>query len=99
RAEAPVRVTGSLGSMRGWELGDAEPIEARLRVDTDQAAWARHAAGTTGETMADGSVVLTLQVRNPDAFRSFALSFLEHGEVLDPPELRDDIVAWLRALA
>ena len=34
-------------------------------------------------------------VTNRAAFRSFVLSFLEHAEILDPPELRDDLVAWL----
>ena len=44
---------------------------------------------------ADGSVVVELPVTNRAAFRSFVLSFLEHAEILDPPELRDDLVAWL----
>ena len=41
----------------------------------------------------------TLAVRNRDAFRSFVLSFLEHAEVLEPDELRADLVDWLEALA
>jgi len=44
----------------------------------------------------DGSVVLTLPVRHPDGFRSFVLGFLDDAEVLSPPQLRDDLVAWLR---
>jgi predicted DNA-binding transcriptional regulator YafY len=47
----------------------------------------------------DGSVELVLPVSNPLAFRSFALTFLEHAEVLGPPELRDDLVGWLESLA
>ena len=47
----------------------------------------------------DGSVVVELTVTNRDAFRSFVLGFLEHAEVLGPPELRDELVAWLGALA
>ena len=39
-----------------------------------------------------------LEVRNVDAFRSFVLSFLDHAEVLEPAELRADVVAWLEAL-
>ena len=38
---------------------------------------------------------MELPVTNRAAFRSFVLSFLEHAEVLEPPELRDDLVAWL----
>jgi hypothetical protein len=38
-------------------------------------------------------------VVNREAFRTWVLDLLEHAEVLAPPELRDDIVGWLRALA
>jgi len=47
----------------------------------------------------DGSVDLAMVVTNPEAFRSFVLGFLEHAEVLSPPELRAEVVTWLRALA
>ena len=43
--------------------------------------------------------MLTLRVSEPAALRSFVLEFLEHAEVLEPEWLRDDIVAWLEALA
>jgi predicted DNA-binding transcriptional regulator YafY len=51
------------------------------------------------EERGDGSVVIELPVTNADGFRSFVLGFLDHAEVLSPPELRDDIVAWLRTIA
>ena len=84
-----------------WELGDEPPIEARLLVDADQAGYAVHLVGedASAERRDDGSVELALPVSNPLAFRSFALTFLEHAEVLGPPELRDDLVAWLERLA
>jgi len=82
--------------LRGWELGDGPATSARVAVDADQAAWARHMLGSV-EECADGSVVATLQVRNGEAFRSFVLSFLEHAEVLEPPELRADLIEWLEA--
>lgn len=87
--------------VRAWELGDGDPVEARILVDADQAIWASHHVGpeAIAESRDDGAVVLSLTVRNRDAFRSFVLSFLEHAEVLDPPELRADIVAWLGAMA
>jgi predicted DNA-binding transcriptional regulator YafY len=82
-------------------MGDEEPVAARLRIDADQAGWAVDHLGPDAvvERLDDGSVVVTLSVTNRDAFRSFALGFLDHAEVLEPTELRDDIVAWLRALA
>lgn len=88
-----------IGPLLGWELGDAEPVEARVSVDADLAAWACHVTGTDGEPQPDGSVVLTLQVRNPVAFRSLVLSLLDRAEVLAPEELRRDVIGWLEALA
>jgi proteasome accessory factor B len=84
-----------------WELGEDEPVEARLRVDADQAGYAVHLTGEAAvvERHDDGSVELALPVSNPLAFRSFVLTFLEHAEVLSPPELRDDIVDWLEQLS
>ncbi len=83
-----------------WELGDEPAIEARLRVDADQAGYAIHLVGEDAVDVRrdDGAVELILPVSNPLAFRSFALTFLEHAEVLGPPELRDDLVQWLEAL-
>lgn len=88
-----------IGPLLGWELGDAEPVAAKVAVDADLAAWACHVTGTDGEPQPDGSVVLTLNVRNPDAFRSLVLSFLDRAEVLAPEELRRDVIGWLEALA
>ena len=84
-----------------WELGDDEPVLARLLVDADQAGHAVHLVGEEAVVARreDGAVELELPVSNPVAFRSFALTFLEHAEVLSPPELRDDLVAWLEAMA
>ena len=90
---------GDIGPLLGWELGDAEPVEARVSVDADQAAWASHVTGADGEPQPDGSVVLTLKVRNPDAFRSLVLSFLDRAEVLAPEELRGAVIDWLEAMA
>ena len=47
---------------------------------------------------ADGSVILAVHVTNRSAFRSFVLGFLDHAEVLDPPEVRADLVQWLEAM-
>jgi proteasome accessory factor B len=86
------------GQARGtWELGAEPPVRARLRIDGPQASWAVQHVGPDHvvEEDADGSVVVELPVTNRAAFRSFVLSFLEHAEILEPPELRDELVAWL----
>lgn len=96
-AVEPVGHVDDPGDLRGWELGDGEPVLARVRIDAEQASFARHLLGDVDESD-DGSVVATLEVRNPEAFRSFVLSFLDHAEVLEPPSLRADLVTWLEAV-
>ncbi|MGI8662623.1 MAG: helix-turn-helix transcriptional regulator [Acidimicrobiales bacterium] len=83
-----------------WELGEGDAVRGRVLVDAAQAALAINVVGEHAlvEERDDGAVVLELPVTNIDGFRSFVLSFLEHAEVLGPPELRADIVAWLDAL-
>ena len=84
--------------VKPWEFGAGDPYEVRVLVDADQASWACHRAGVDGERRPDGSVVLTLEVRDTAALRSFVVEFLEHAEVLEPQWLRDELVAWLEAL-
>jgi predicted DNA-binding transcriptional regulator YafY len=86
------------GDLRGWELGDGEPIRALVQVDADQAAHARHLLGSV-EELPDGGVVAEMAVRNVEAFRSFVLSFLDHAEILEPPELRDGMIQWLEGIS
>jgi proteasome accessory factor B len=95
---APER--GTVPPGRPWELGEEAPITAQLLVDGDQAGWAvaHLGADAVAERRPDGAVVLAIRVTNRAAFRSFVLGFLDHAEVLGPPELRDDIVSWLAAL-
>jgi proteasome accessory factor B len=83
-----------------WQLGEGEPVLGRVLIDADQAAMAAAEVGdeAVSERRDDGSIVLELPVSNRDGFRSFVLGFLEHAEVLSPPELRDDIIAWLEGV-
>jgi predicted DNA-binding transcriptional regulator YafY len=46
----------------------------------------------------DGSVVFTVHCTNRGAFRSWVLGLGTDVEVLGPPEVRADLVAWLQAL-
>ena len=36
---------------------------------------------------------------NLAAFRASVLAFTDHAEIVEPPEVRADIVAWLDAIA
>jgi proteasome accessory factor B len=89
------------GALEPWQLGEGKPVDARVLVDAPQAPWVAQHLGPEAvvEERPDGSVVVAMTVTNRDNFRSFLLGFLDHGEVLDPPELREDVVAWLEALA
>jgi proteasome accessory factor B len=84
-----------------WRLGDDDEVTAELLVDADQARWAAAALGedAVADTRPDGSVVFRVAVTNADAFRSFVLGFLDHAEILGPPDLRQSMVAWLSHLA
>ena len=113
RIEGTVEVTGEVGafvrtgaeqagpSTPPWRIGADEELTARLRVDPDQAAWARTTLGEGAVAVEhdDGAVSFELVVTNRDAFRSFVLTFLEHAEIESPAELRDDLIDWLRELA
>jgi predicted DNA-binding transcriptional regulator YafY len=84
-----------------WLLGDEEEVVAELLVDPIQAEWATAAVGAAAvaEHRPDGGVVLKVPVTNRQAFRSFVLGFLDHAEVLGPPDLRRQLVDWLSAAA
>jgi len=101
RSFVPPPVVDAGRPAQPWEYGEGEPVVAHLLVDAGQAAWAVQHLGDDAvvDRRADGSVVVEVRVTNPDAFRSFVLTFLDHAEVLAPPALRDDVVAWLRELA
>ena len=81
-------------------VGD-EPEQAVVRVDAVLAsrAIARAGATATVERSDDGSVILTMPVRSRSNFREWVLGMLDHAEVLAPPAMRDDVAAWLRAIA
>ena len=86
-------------SFQPWKFGSSPAVTARLRVDRDQAVWAARRLGQEPEAKEpDGSAVFEVMVRSPEAFRSLVLEFLEHAEVIEPAELRADIVAWLESI-
>jgi proteasome accessory factor B len=97
----PRHAGGQRGPVEPWRLGEGEPVMARVAVDAVQAPWIVDHVGREAvvEAAADGSVVVELPVTSRESFRSFVLSFLDHAEVLSPPVLRDDMIAWLEKVA
>jgi proteasome accessory factor B len=83
-----------------WRMGEEEPVEVHVRIDADYGAFALdQVAGERVTQHADGTVDVWFTVTNRDALRSFVLGFLEHAEIVSPPEVRDAMIAHLRALA
>ena len=84
-----------------WLFGDADLVPVRLLVDERHVAWLTGflRSAEVVERRDDGSVVIEELVREPDAFRSFVLTFLDGAEVLEPAWFRAEMVAWLEALA
>ncbi|MGH9122682.1 MAG: helix-turn-helix transcriptional regulator [Acidimicrobiales bacterium] len=88
------------GPLPAWQLGEGASTRVELLVDAEQAPWALSAVGdeALAERLPDGSVRLHLEVTSREAFRSFMLGFLDHAEVLSPPDVRNEMVTWLEAL-
>lgn len=91
---------GVTPALEPWLAGEGSAVEARFVVDAAQAPLAVQHLGPEAveATRPDGSVVLKMEVRNPDGFRSFVLGFLDRAEVLSPPELRAAVAGWLREI-
>lgn len=98
--------TPALGQARGaWELGDETPVRAVVRIDGPQVRWVvqhvgpDHIVSSAPGDGPDGAVIVELPVTNRAALRSFVLSFLDHAEILEPAELRADLVQWLEQVS
>lgn len=74
---------------------------ARVRVDAGPAAAVEAELGPERVAVRhpDGAIEVDVPYTNEAAMRAWVLGFAEHAVVLGPPELRQSIVAWLRATA
>jgi proteasome accessory factor B len=86
---------------RPWLMADAPPVTVRLAVDADHLDSVLGALGPDAqvETDADARPVVEVTVTNQAAFRTFALGFLEHAEIVDPPGVRAAMIEWLETVA
>jgi predicted DNA-binding transcriptional regulator YafY len=78
---------------------EATPRTARVRIDAGPAAGVVAELGDDRVLARhpDGAVDVSVPFVNADAFRTWLLGLLEHAEVLEPADLRADVVAWLTA--
>jgi proteasome accessory factor B len=84
-----------------WEYGAGRAMKVRIRIDAGHEAELAAQVGpdTPIEREPDGSVVVELAVVNSGGLRSFVLGYLDHAEVLSPPEARATVVEWLEEIA
>lgn len=84
-----------------WRPGEGDEDDVLLAVDAIEAARVVEEVGERAVAAHhdDGSVLLRLGVTSPEALRSWVLGLLDHAEVVGPPPVRADLVAWLSAVA
>ena len=82
------------------QMSDQDEVVARVTVDRVVAAGVRRLpAVQVVEEHDDGRISVEVPVRNRDAFRSWLLDLRHHAVVDGPPELRDQVIEWLRSMA
>jgi proteasome accessory factor B len=84
-----------------WEYGPGRATKVRVRIDAGHGADVATVVGpgTPIEREPDGALVVELSVVNDGGLLSFVLGYLDHAEVLSPPEARATVVAWLERVA
>jgi len=97
-ARADVDVAALLPS-EPMEIDFGDDFVARVRIDATMAQQPTAERGRVVERHDDGSVTVTVRVRNRAAFRVWLLDMSRHAVVESPPELVDEVTSWLRALA
>lgn len=76
-----------------------DEVTARVLVEGHHAPREARRAGVEVVEQTEGGAVLAIRVINRDAFRTWVVGLGTAAEVLEPPELRDEMVSWLRAVA
>jgi proteasome accessory factor B len=80
-----------------WKTGDDATHAVRVHVDALEGSRVVQelGEGSLTATHPDGSVEVDLEVSNDAAMISWVLSLGPHAEILEPEELRKEIVDWL----
>lgn len=99
--EPPPSFEAGAALAQPWLAGGEEVVNAVVTVDAVLAGKvaAELGEGTVGERRSDGSAVFAFAVTNHAAFRGWLLGLGRHAEVLGPPELRAEVMAWLSSMA
>lgn len=91
---------GSPSRSHAFEMGDEPPLQAIVRVDPDQAELAVDQLGAdrVSRRFEDGTMEFSITVTSRAGFRSWVLGFLDHAVIVEPDELREDLVEWLQTI-
>jgi predicted DNA-binding transcriptional regulator YafY len=81
------------------DWGDDPPLVARVRVTRDRLGGFQRELGGQVVEESDDAAIVELTVRHYASFRVRLTAFDGDACLLGPPELVDDVVAWLRAIA
>ena len=84
-----------------WELSDAKPVTARIRVAFPQSRWVvgEGLGKVTKAVTRDGGVELEFAVRSKDPFLRWLLTFGPQVEVLTPAGLKRDLAELRERIA
>lgn len=93
------RVDSALAD-RPWEAG-SESVAVVVRFDPEVAWLARRELppSATIETGGDGALTASFAVANPGAFLGWILGFVDQAEILEPSELRQELIAHVSKVA
>jgi proteasome accessory factor BC len=84
-----------------WEAAGEDAVTMRVEVDAVEGPRVADEVGQdrVAARHEDGSVELAFAVTSFVSIRSWVLGLLDHATILEPPEFRDELVAWLEDLA
>ncbi len=84
-----------------WEAAGEDAVTMRLEVDAVEGPRVADEVGQdrVAARHDDGSVELAFAVMSFASIRSWVLGLFDHATIVDPPEFRQELVAWLEALA
>lgn len=83
-----------------WALGASrDPVDVTVRFDPEVAAAARLET-RRGRVISDdeSGLVVQLPVTNRDGFRAWVLSYLDRAEVVEPSQVRNEMITWLEEI-
>jgi predicted DNA-binding transcriptional regulator YafY len=83
-----------------WMVGEAEHETVEVLVDKTLAELvvAELGESTVAQRRDDSSVVVRLEVTNPDALRNWVLELGEHAQIVAPVRLRERLTGWLESI-